>query len=135
MYNPRFPHRLRVWRNRMDDFGLPVTDENGDPERFIVMLHKVQMMDGRPVTAMDGAYETEEVEWIEFGYRKSSKSTRDTDDVQVSDFMISLPLFITYLTPGDILEIEDYDRRYEGQVLKKQSFNLGSNIWFNEVKN
>ena len=119
----------------MDDFGLPVTDENGDPERFIVMLHKVQMMDGRPITAMDGAYETEEVEWIEFGYRKSSKSTRDTVDVQVSDFMISLPLFITYLTPGDILEIEDYDRRYEGQVLKKQSFNLGSNIWFNEVKN
>jgi urease accessory protein UreE len=75
------------------------------------------------------------VEWIEFGYRTSSKSTRDATDVHVSDYMISLPLFITYLTPGDILEIEDYDRTFEGQVLKKQSFNLGSNIWFNEVKN
>lgn len=135
MYNPRFPHRLRVWRNRMDENGLPVTDENGDPLKEVQMLHKVRMMDGRPITAMDGAYETEEVEWIEFGYRTSSKSTRDSADVYVSDHMISLPLFITFLNPGDLLEIEDYDRTYWAEVVKKHTFNLGSNIWFKEVNN
>lgn len=135
MYNPRFPHRLRVWRNRMDENGLPIADENGDPLKEVLMLHKVQMIDNTPITAMDGAYETEEVEWIEFGYRTSSKSTRDSADVYVSDHMISLPLFITFLNPGDLLEIEDYDRTYWAEVVKKHTFNLGSNIWFKEVNN
>lgn len=119
----------------MDENGLPIADENGDPFKEVLMLHKVQMIDNTPITAMDGTYETEEVEWIEFGYRTSGKSTRDSADVYVSDHMISLPLFITFLNPGDLLEIEDYDRTYWAEVVKKHTFNLGSNIWFKEVNN
>ena len=135
MYNPRFPHRLRVWRSRLNDLDLPETNDEGDPIKDIVPIHKVCMMDGMPVIASDGAFETEEAEWIEFGYRAASKSTRDTADVHVSDYKISLPAFVTFLMPGDALEIVDYDRTYWGEVVKKQTFNLGSNIWFNEVKN
>lgn len=135
MLNPRFPHRLRVWRYRKDENDLPVTDENGDPLKEVVMLEKVLMIDNCPTIAAGGAYETEEVEWIEFGYRTQGKNTRETIDVHVSDYKAALPIFVTFLVPGDLLEIVDYDRTYWAEVVKKHTFNLGSNIWFNEVKN
>jgi hypothetical protein len=44
-------------------------------------------------------------------------------------------MFVTPLSPGDRIEIRDYDREYWGEVVRKQTFNLGSNIWINEVMN
>jgi hypothetical protein len=44
-------------------------------------------------------------------------------------------MFVTPLLPGDLVEITDFDRTYWGEVVKKATFNLGSNIWINEVKN
>ena len=135
MFNPRFPHILRVWRSRKNDYGEPMTDADGNPVQDIVRLKKVVMVDEQPIVRSDGSFDTELVDTIEFGYRTQGKNTRDTVDVQVSDYKLATPMFVTPLEPGDKVEIWDYDRSYWGEVVKKATFNLGSNIWVNEVKN
>lgn len=135
MFNPRFPHMLRVWRSRKDANGMAVTNDEGDEVLDIVMLSKVTMIDNRPMILADGSFDTTPTEWMEFGYRTGSKNTKDTLDVMVSDYELASPMFITALNAGDKVEIKDYDRAYWGEVVKKQTFNLGSNIWVNEVKN
>ena len=135
MFNPRFPHTLRVWRSRKDKYGDPMTDSDGDPIYDIVSLKAVVMVDGRPVVLSDGSFDTYLTEWLEFGYRTQGKNTKDTTDVMVSDFKLATPMFLTPLEPGTRVEIKDYDRTFWGEVVRKQTFNLGSNIWINEVKN
>lgn len=135
MFNPRFPHTLRVWRTRKNDHGEPMTDAEGNPVQDIVSIKKVVMIDSEPVVRSDGSFDTELVDTIEFGYRTQGKNTRETVDVQVSDFKLATPMFLTHLEPGDKVEIWDYERSYWGEVVKKATFNLGSNIWINEVKN
>ena len=134
MFNPRFPHTLRVWRARKDSYGEPMTDSDGDPIYDIVSLKAVTMIDGRPVVLSDGSFDTSLTEWIEFGYRTPGKNTKDTTDVMVADFKLATPMFLTTLEAGDRVEIKDYERTFWGEVAKKQTFNLGSNIWINEVK-
>lgn len=110
-------------------------DVAGEPIRDIVRLDKVVMVDYQPVVYSDGCFDTDLVDTIEFGYRTQGKNTKDTVDVNVSDYKLATPMFITPLLPGDLVEITDYDRTYWGEVVKKATFNLGSNIWINEVKN
>lgn len=135
MFNPRFPHTLRVWRARKDSNGEPMTNAQGDPVHDIVMLKAVVMIDNMPVVRSDGSFDTDSTEWISFGYRTQGKNTKDTSDVVVSDFKLATPMFLTPLEMGDRVEIKDFDRSYWGEVVKKQTFNLGSNIWINEVSN
>ena len=135
MFNPRFPHTLRVWRARLNDFGEPMFDDKGEAVLEIVQLEKVVMVDYQPSMCSDGGFETDLVDSIEFGYRTQGKNTKDTVDVNVSDFKLATPMFTTPLLPGDLVEIADFDRTYWGEVVKKATFNLGSNIWINEVKN
>lgn len=135
MFNPRFPHTLRVWRSRKDADGMPVTNEDGDEILDIVMLDSAVMVDNEPLMCSNGGFVTEKVESINFGYRTQGKNTRDTVDVVVSDFKLATPMFLTPLEPGDKVEMRDYERTYWGEVVKKATFNLGSNIWVNEVRN
>lgn len=135
MFNPRFPHTLRVWRVREDEYGEPVTDDEGNAAYDIVSLDVAVTVDDRPLMGLDGSVETEVAESICFGYRTQGKNTRETVDVVVSDFKLATPMFLTPLKPGDRVEITDYERTYWGEVVKKMTFNLGSNIWVNEVKN
>lgn len=135
MFNPRFPHTLRVWRDRLNDSGEPMFDVKGEPIREIVRLNKVVMVDYQPVVRSDGSFDADLVDKIEFGYRTQGKNTKDSVDVIVSDYKLATPMFTTPLLPGDLVEITDYDRTYWGEVVKKATFNLGSNIWINEVKN
>ena len=111
-----------------------MTDNDGDPIFDIVTLKAVVMVDSRPVVLSDGSFDTELTEWLAFGYRTQGKSTKDTTDVMVSDFQLATPMFLTPLEAGDRVEIKDYERTYWGEVVRKQTFNLGSNIWINEVK-
>ena len=134
MFNPRFPHTLVVTRMKKDSHGEPVTDEEGMPVYGIVTLDVVVMRDGVPQRRGDGSFVTEKAESISFGYRTSGKSTDDTSTVEVTDQMLATPMFITHLDPSDILELTDYDRTYHCEVVRKTTFNLGSNIWVKEVK-
>ena len=111
-----------------------MTDSDGDPIYDIVSLKAVVMVDSRPVVLSDGSFDTYLTEWLEFGYRTQGKNTKDTTDVMVSDFKLATPMFLTPLEAGDRVEVKDYERTYWAEVVKKQTFNLGSNIWINEVK-
>ena len=135
MFNPRFPHQLRVWRARKDKNGYPMTDNEGDAIYDIVSLKAVVTVDYLPVRRYDGSFDTETTDWIDFGYRTQGKNTRESVDVHVSDYELSTPLFLTPLEAGDRVELVDYERTYWCEVVKKVSFNLGSNIWVNEIKN
>lgn len=135
MYNPRFPHELRVWRARKNDYGEPMTDQNGDPIYDIVKAKVAVVIDDKPQMLPDGTFNTEISEWIGFGYRTQGKNTRETVDVAVSDFKLATPPLLTYIEPGDRVEIKDYVRTFWCEVVKMTTFNLGSNIWVNEVKN
>lgn len=135
MFNPRFPHILRVWRIRKNDNGEPMTNVDGDPIYDIIRLKSAVIIDGKPLVLADGSYDTELVEWVGFGYRTEGKNTRDTTDVVVSDYKLATAPLMTYIEPGDRVEIKDYMRTFWGDVVKMMTFNLGSNIWINEVKN
>lgn len=135
MFNPRFPHRLRIWRSRKNSYGEPMTDKEGDPIYDIVSLKVAITIDGLPVRRSDGSFDTETTDWINFGYRTQGKNTRETIDVHVSDYKLATPLFVTPLEAGDRVEMEDYDRTFWCEVVKKATFNLGANIWVDEVKN
>lgn len=135
MYNPQFPHRLKVLRSGLDAHGEPITDDEGNPVEAAVTLIAVVMRDNQPTFDGDGNFVTEEVESIAFGYRQSSLNTMRQGDVIVSDYKISCPMFLTPLNPGDVLELTDYEKTYRGVVVKKDTFNLGALIWFDRIKN
>ena len=135
MYNPRFPHTLRVIRPKFDVSGVPEVDDNGDVIYEPVQLQLVDMMDGEPMLTLEGEFQTYEADEVNFGYRISTEATRTVTDVIVSDFRVDCPMFLTELKPGDILEIKDYERSYQGKVVKKTTYNLGTVIWYNEIKN
>ena len=135
MYNPQFPHSLRVVRNCIDEHGDPITDDEGNPIAGYVTLTAVVMVDSQPTFDADGNFITEDVDCIPFGYRQSSLNTMRAGDVIVSDYKISCPIFLTPLNPGDILELTDYEKTFRGVVVKKDTFNLGTLIWFDRIKN
>lgn len=135
-YNPRFPHTLRYLVPLHDEDGLPMFDDEGDVQYASVPLLKVRMdSDDNPLLDEDGEFITDEVEELEWGYRTSTGGFRDSGKVAEADYKIATPMFTTPLATGDILEMTDYDRTYRMEVLKKTTYNWGSNIWVKDVKN
>lgn len=135
MFNPRFPHTLTIKRVRKDAGGIPVTNDDGDFIYDNLSLVCVKMSDHHPMFDAEGNFITYEQDSINFGYRTAQKSTETSGDVVVSDYHIACPMFLTEILVDDILEIKDYERTYSGKVIKKITFNLGTDIWFNEIKN
>lgn len=134
MNNPRFPHSFVVKRAKLDANGDICVDASGLPIYETLPLLAVRYLDGKPMRE-GGEYVTEEVESIAFGYRTSAMATRESGDVIVSDYKLSCPIFLTELRYDDRVIITDYERKYEAVVVKKTTFNLGTNVWINEVHN
>lgn len=138
-FNPRFPHKLRVLRPALDEFGQPAFDANGDPALSPLTLDRVIMTDGiefgEPTFNLDGSFATEQVQEIEWGYRTSTGGFHDSGEVAEANYKIATPLFLNQLYTGDILEMTDYDGTIRMEVLKKTSYNWGANIWVKYVKN
>lgn len=135
MFNPRFPFTLEVLRSRKGEDGETIFDEAGDPIMDIVPLTLVEMFDDEPVRNADGSFVTYESATLPFGMRTNSRSTATRIDVVVSDYKIASPICLTELLPTDVLKVTDYDRTYYGRLAKKTTFNLGTNIWFDEIRN
>lgn len=135
MYNPRFPHSFSIKRASVDSSGDIVYDANGDPTYTTLSLSVVTTLDGDPTFDSQGQLITTSADNLSFGYRDSSRNTSDSKDVVIADYKIACPMFTTELYYGDIIEITDYQRTYKGKVVKKMTYNWGSNIWFDEIKN
>lgn len=135
MYNPRFPHTLVVKRVQRDDAGDIVYSEQGDVSYDIVPLDIVQMLGSDPVFDADGEFITESSESIQFGYRTSTRNVSQSGEVVVADIRIATPMFTTELYFDDIIILTDYDRTYECRFVKKMTFNWGTSMWVDEIKN
>lgn len=134
--NRRFPHTLKVFRPRRSPDGEIMYDDNGDIILAPVILDLVEEIDGDPVFDANGVPVIgQRTDRINFGYRTATQNVSMAGAVIYAGFKVATPMFTTFLQTGDILELRDYDRTYRGEVVKKTTFNWGSNIWFNEVKN
>lgn len=135
MYNPRFPFIFKAFRARLDENGDPVPDDGGRPVYEPLALEACVMSDNEPVRDPDGGFVTGWVSSMPCGYRTSSKSVRESGDVQEADYRLACPMFLTPLRPGDVLEIRDHTREYRAEVVRQTTFNLGTNVWVKEVRN
>ena len=135
MFNPRFPHTLQITREKIGEDGLPMTDENGDIIREVVPITCVEMMDNEPVLNSDGSFRTYVADSIPFGYRTASESVRKSLEVVAAEYRLACPMFLNTIGTYEYLKLTDYDRTFYAKVIKKATFNLGTNIWIDEVKN
>lgn len=136
-YNPRWPHTFRILRNVLDENGLPVTDENGEPTVEAVELEKLVYYGDSfdPVFRADGTRKTVRVTEMPWGPRTATGGIKDSGQVFQTDFKISCPMAGPKLEKGDIIELTDYTGVIRGIVNKFTAFNWGTNIWYQRMGN
>ena len=156
MYNPRWPHTFRVVVESLDANGLPVTDANGDPVIGIPVLDQQGnpvLVDGKPkmkdmeLTRIvydsawnprrnpDGSFVTEMVTDMPWGYRTSTGGLKTAGEVIVADYKVSVPMMLTELPSGTILQMTDYTHTFRAKLLKMTTYNWGTNMWLDNIKN
>ena len=156
MYNPRWPHTFKVIVESLDANGMPVTDENGRPVIGIPVLDgqgKPVVVNGvpqmkdmelekivyddmyNPRRKSDGTFITENVTKMPWGYRTSTGGLKTAGEVIVADYKISSPMMLTELPTGTVLELTDYTHTFRAKVLKMTTYNWGTNLWLDNVKN
>lgn len=136
MYNPRWPHTFRVVVEPLDSNGLPVTDANGDPVVGSMQVEKIVYDSGwNPTRNPDGSFVTEMVTDMPWGYRTSTGGLKTAGEVIVADYKVSTPMMITDLPTGTILEMTDYTHTFRAKLLKMTTYNWGTNMWLDNIKN
>jgi len=135
MYNPRWPHTFTVLSESLDANGLPVTDADGKPVHGRKLLEKaVYDPQWNPRFRADGSVETETVEEMPWGYRTSTGGLKTAGEVIVADYKVSTPMLLTELATGTVLEMVDYTHTFRAKVLKMTTYNWGTNLWLDNVK-
>lgn len=135
MENPRFPHTLKLIVQKTDEHGEPVTDTDGNPIESVCEIAVAVLKDGAPVRDTEGKFITEKCTELPFGYRTSTGNSKTSGDVLVCDYKLACPPFFTPMPAGSILEISDYSRTCRFKVIKQTTYNFGSNIWVDEIRN
>ncbi len=136
MYNPRWPHTFRVVVESVDSNGLPVTDANGDPVVGSMQVEKIVYDSGwNPTRNPDGSFVTEMVTDMPWGYRTSTGGLKTAGEVIVADYKVSTPMMLTELPTGTILQMTDYTHTFRAKLLKMTTYNWGTNMWLDNIKN
>lgn len=136
MYNPRWPHTFRVVVENLDHNGIPVTDANGDPVVGSMQLEKVVYDSAwNPRRSPDGSFVTEMVTDMPWGYRTSTGGLKTAGEVIVADYKVSSPMLLTELPTGTVLEMTDYTHTFRAKLLKMTTYNWGTNLWLDNIKN
>lgn len=134
--NPRWPHTFHVVAESLDENGLPVTDEYGNPTTGTKTLTRIVYGSGYdPLRRPDGSFVTEDVTDMPWGYRTATGGLKTAGEVIVADYKVSCPMLLTELETGTILEMTDYTRTFRAVILKMTTYNWGTNIWLDNVKN
>ena len=136
MYNPRWPHTFIVLGASLDENGLPVTDEYGDPVTETLPVEAI-LYDGKwnPRRNPDGSFRTESLEVIPWGYRTSTGGMKTSGEVYVADYKISCPMLLTDLPAGTVLIMTDSVKTFRVKVVKMTTYNWGTNIWCDNILN
>ena len=83
----------------------------------------------------DGSFVTETVTEMPWGYRTATGGLKTAGEVIVADYKISAPMMLTELPTGTILMLTDYTHTFRVKVLKMTTYNWGTNIWVDNIKN
>lgn len=134
MYNPRFPHSLRIQRVLKNEYGEPVTDDEGNEVIGDVVLEVAKYGSNNLPLRIGDEFMTEMLDEIPFGYRTNTKGMKE-GQVDMAQIHIALPLFFNAIEDGDVLILTDWDRTYRAKAVRKSNSNIGSDIYLNEVKN
>lgn len=136
MYNPRWPYTFVVVEESLDTDGMPVVDKYGDPVVSSKTLQKV-VYDAQlnPTRGADGSFVTESVTEMPWGYRTSTGGMKTSGEVIVADYKISCPMFLTDLPTGTTLILTDSVRSFRVKVIKMTTYNWGTNLWVDNIKN
>lgn len=188
MYNPRWPYTFTIVAEYLDENGLPVTDENGDPcaptpptPEPALDEHGLPLTDenGDPVVQTEGQEEQEpsneepeengesdeepattptvkmivydsmwnptrdasgdflttEVSVVPWGYRTSTGGMKTSGEVIVADYKISCPMLLTDIPTGAVLLMTDAVHTFRVKVIKMTTYNWGTNLWVDNIKN
>ena len=136
MSNPRWPHTFVIIGEALDENGLPMTDDEGNP---ITEYESVEVVryDGAQNPRMDssGRFDCDLVEEVPWGYRTATGGIKESGDVIVADYKISCPMILTDIPTGTQLVMKDYTRSFRVKVVKQTTYNWGTNLWVDNVKN
>ena len=136
MYNPRWPHTFKVVEETLDENGLPVTDASGNPvtqdAQVELIVYDAQW---NPRRRPDGSFVTELVTEVPWGYRTSTGGLKAAGEVIVADYKMSCPMMLTELPTGTVLQMTDYTHSFRVKVMKMTTYNWGTNLWLDNIKN
>jgi hypothetical protein len=136
MYNPRWPHTFKVVGHQLDENGLPVTDANGDPVESELPIKCIEYdYAWNPKRGLDGEFVTKEIVDVPWGYRTSTGGIKESGEVSVADYKISCPMLLTDLPTGTEIIMKDYTRSFRARVIKLTTYNWGTNLWVDNIKN
>lgn len=136
MYNPRWPHTFTILDESLDANGMPVTDENGNPVYGKKQVERIVYdQNWNPRRNSDGTFQTEFVEDVPWGFRTSTGGMKTSGEVWVADYKISCPMLLTDIPSGTILVMTDYVRTFRVKVVKMTTYNWGTNLWVDNIKN
>jgi len=135
MYNPRWPHTLKVVQESLDSRGRPVTDADGNPVESVMTLQKARYDSNWNPIIRSGNHITESVTELPWGYRTATGGIKDSGDVFKADYKISTPLILTHIPEGTLVELTDYDNTFTAVVKKQTSYNWGTNLWLDAPGN
>ena len=134
--NRRWPHTFTVLSESLDADGTPVTDADGKPVRSSMPLERV-VYDGNwnPRLRPDGSFVTETVVEVPWGYRTATGGMKTSGDVIVADYKVSTPMLLTEIPTGTILTMTDYTHTFRVKVIKMTTYNWGTSLWGDNIKN
>ena len=136
MYNPRWPHTFVIIGESLDTNGLPVVNEYGDPVVTTVSVKRI-LYDGKwnPRYNAAGQFQTEEITTVPWGYRTATGGIKESGEVIVADYKISCPMLLTEIPTGTCLIMTDYTHSFRVKVVKQTTYNWGTNLWVDNIKN
>ena len=135
-YNPRWPHTFTVQTESLDSDGLPVTDADGNPVTGTMSLVRIVYgTDYDPRRTPDGSFVTETVTEMPWGYRTATGGLHTSGEVIVADYKVSCPMLLTEIPTGTVLVMTDYTHTFRAKLLKMTTYNWGTNLWLDNVKN
>jgi len=116
--------------------GEIIYDANGDVTYEYISLSLLATIGGWVIRNSSGSVIVDKtVSSVPCGYRTSTRNISEQGEVVSYNVTLHCPPFGTELFYDDILEITDYDRTYKARMVKKVTFNRGTAVWFDEIKN
>jgi len=136
MFNVRWPHTFTILKENLDANGLPVTDADGKPVTGDMEVERIVYdPQWNPRRRADGRFVTETITKIPWGYRTSTGGMKTSGEVWVADYKISCPMLLTDLPSGTVLVMTDYVHTFRVKVVKATTYNWGTNLWVDNIKN